>query len=79
MYNSCQEVRKCGRGKLTPEEQETLRRNQNAAKVTGSSIVGTNAFKMHFVEEYAQGKTPQEIFVNAGFDVSNLMDPSYKV
>lgn len=61
-----------GRGKLTPEEQETLRRNPNVAKVTGSSIVYTNAFKMHFVEEYVQGKKPQEIFVNAGFDADVL-------
>ena len=61
-----------GRGKLTSEEQEILRRNPNVAKVTGSSIVYTNAFKKHFVEEYAQGKKPKEIFVNAGFDADVL-------
>lgn len=57
-----------GRGKLTPEERDILKRNPNVVKVTESNVVYTNKFKQHFIEEYALGKKPKEIFEEAEFD-----------
>lgn len=61
-----------GRGRLTEAEMDILRRNPNVVKVTESSVVYTNKFKEHFIEEYALGKTPRTIFEEAGFDVQIL-------
>ena len=57
-----------GRGKFTPEEMDILRGNPYVVKVTESSVVYSNRFKEHFIEEYALGKKPTAIFKEAGFD-----------
>lgn len=64
--------RKMGRGKLTDEEKDILRKNPYVVKVTDTSVVYSNKFKEHFVEEYALGKKPSTIFAEAGFDVQIL-------
>ena len=61
-----------GRGRFTQEEIEILKRNPNVVKVTENSVVYTNKFKEHFIEEYALGKKPTTIFVEAGFDAGIL-------
>lgn len=57
-----------GRGRLTQEERTILESNPNVIKVTETSIVYSNEFKEHFIEEYALGKKPRDIFIEAGFD-----------
>ena len=57
-----------GRGRFTADEIEQLRTNPNVVKVTETSVVYTNKFKEHFIEEYALGKKPKTIFIEAGFD-----------
>ncbi len=61
-----------GRGKLTAEEIEILQRNPYVVKATEKSVVYTNKFKEHFIEEHSLGKKPSQIFIEAGFDINML-------
>lgn len=55
-----------GRGKLTKEEQIILSRSPWVLAVSEKSIKWSEAFKEHFIREYKKGKTPTQIFEEAG-------------
>lgn len=59
-----------GRGYFTKEEVELLKRNKNVSSVDEFCIYYTNAFKLKFMEEYLQGKSPTRIFEENGFPKS---------
>ena len=61
-----------GRGKLTKEEVEILRKNPYVKDVNENRVMYTEEFKLRFINEYFSGKTPTAIFVEAGFDVRIL-------
>lgn len=57
---------------FTPEEVQVLKDNPNVLRVSDSRITYTRAFKVHLVDEYRKGKTPTQIFREAGFDTRVL-------
>ena len=57
---------------FTPEEIQILRKNPNVLGVSDSRITYTRAFKVHLVNEYRKGKTPTQIFREAGFNTRIL-------
>lgn len=61
-----------GKGNFTPEEIQLLKGNPNVRGVSDRRITYTKAFKVHFVNEYGIGKSPTQIFREAGFDVKVL-------
>ena len=61
-----------GRGKLTEAERVALRENPYVLDVSETSIAYSNEFKFLFMEEYLKGKTPTQIFRDAGFDIKML-------
>lgn len=61
--------------KITPlpkEYAEVLKEHPYVEKVTACTIIFTPAFKRIAYEEYCSGKSMQEIFRDAGFDVETL-------
>lgn len=54
--------------RFTIEQQELLRMNPNIKKVTEKSITYSDSFKLFAIEEHAKGKTPHEIFKQAGIN-----------
>lgn len=61
-----------GRGMLTPEEVQILKKNPNVIYVEEKRIVYAHEFKLWFIEEYQNGKRPGLIFKEAGFDIDIL-------
>ena len=57
---------------FTAEQLEQLRANPYVVGATDRRITYTVDFKKKFVEEYRTGKTPRNIFKDAGFDVDAL-------
>lgn len=57
-----------GRGLLTREEINILRKSPYISGVNEKQISYTNEFKYHFMEEYFIGKKPKQIFEDAGLD-----------
>lgn len=53
---------------FTDIEIEILSRNPNVKNVTSKQINYTDDFKLLFLSEYAIGKSPLQIFTEAGFD-----------
>ena len=49
-----------------------LSKNKYVKKVSEKGITYTNEFKLHFIAEYEMGKTPSQIFEQAGFDIKML-------
>jgi hypothetical protein len=58
--------------KFTKEQIEELRANPNVKQVSELGITYTDAFKMHFLEEYHSGKRIWEIFESCGFDIKTI-------
>lgn len=56
--------------RFTQEQRNLLALNPNIKKVTDKSITYAETFKLFAIDEYAKGKTPHEIFKNAGIDPS---------
>ena len=54
---------------FTDKEKELLRQNKYVERVGDRGITYTLEFKMHFLDEYAAGKSPTVIFKEAGFDI----------
>lgn len=54
--------------RFTLEQQELLRRNPQIAKVSEKAITYKDSFKLIAIEEYMKGKTPSEIFRQAGIN-----------
>jgi len=46
-----------------------LQKNKNVLNVSEKAITYTDEFKRSFIEEYASGKLPRDIFIENGFDV----------
>lgn len=57
-------------GKWSQSERELLLLNKYVSKVTDTNIAYTSEFKLLAVKEYRSGKSPQQIFKDAGFDLS---------
>ena len=57
---------------FTKEQLRQLNDNPNVISATAKRITYTTDFKRFFVEQYASGLTPREIFYLAGFDVQAL-------
>lgn len=57
-----------GRGRLSQEEIQILRKNPYVLDAVETRIVYSNEFKHHFMKEYNAGKKPTQIFRDAGFD-----------
>lgn len=49
-----------------------LRQNPNVQRVSERAITYTNEFKMKFIDAYAAGHLPRQIFEDNGFDISVL-------
>ncbi|GMX60092.1 hypothetical protein Elgi_75120 [Paenibacillus elgii] len=54
---------------FTEEQMKNLEKNPNVQHVSETTITYTPAFKLAAVQAYAQGQTPSEIFIRAGFDL----------
>jgi len=54
---------------FTEEQMRKLEANPNVQHVSESVITYTPAFKLAAVKAYAEGQTPSEIFIRAGFDL----------
>ena len=57
-----------GQGRLSKEEQAILKKNPNVFSANEYQLRYTEDFKKHFRKEYVAGKSPTEIFTEAGFD-----------
>ncbi len=51
---------------FTQDELNKLSNNIYIKKISNKSITYTNEFKIHFIAEYNNGKTPTQIFNEAG-------------
>lgn len=56
----------------TVQEKEELLKSEAIEKVANSSVTYSKEFKVYAVGEYITGKTPLQIFVDAGIDVNIL-------
>ncbi|HEC2152103.1 TPA: IS3 family transposase, partial [Staphylococcus delphini] len=52
---------------FTEDEIADLKSNKYVLNVSPKAITYTEEFREHFVEEYENGKTPSQIFKEAGF------------
>lgn len=59
---------------FTESEMQQLEANPHVYSVTKNAITYTPSFKLAAVNAYLQGHTPQNIFIEAGFDLS-IIDP----
>jgi Transposase and inactivated derivatives len=57
---------------FTPKQLEILLANPNVVTASSKAITYSIDFKMKFIEEYEQGKSPASIFEEAGFDLQIL-------
>lgn len=55
--------------KFTDENVLELAKNIYVKNISNKSITYTNEFKIHFIAEYNNGKTPRQIFDEAGFNI----------
>jgi putative transposase len=55
---------------FTSKEIENLSTNKYVKKISNKAITYTNEFKIHFISEYNNGKSPRLIFKEAGFDIN---------
>lgn len=55
--------------KFTDESVLELAKNIYVKNISNKSITYTNEFKIHFIAEYNNGKTPRQIFDEAGFNI----------
>ena len=61
-----------GRGRISEEEKTILLKNPYILDVNDNRVFYADEFKHRFIEEYQSGKKPQQIFRDAGLDVSIL-------
>lgn len=62
--------------KFTEEQIKALESNENIACVLNNQLRYTQKFKNKAIEEYAQGKTANQIFEEAGFNLQMLSKQS---
>ncbi|MCQ2753933.1 MAG: hypothetical protein MJ231_02675 [bacterium] len=58
--------------KFTKEEKELLESNPNIQTVLSNQVLYSKEFKEKAVKEYNDGKSANQIFIDAGLDVSIL-------
>ena len=58
--------------KFTKEEKELLESNPNIKKVLLNQVLYSKEFKEKAIKEYNEGKTANQIFEEAGIDISIL-------
>jgi len=58
--------------KFTKEEKELLKSNPNIQAVLSNQVFYTKDFKEQAVKEYNNGKSANQIFIDADLDVSIL-------
>lgn len=61
-----------GKRRLSPEDQERLRQNENVLRASGSTISYDPEFKIAAVRANLAGKAPTQIFQEAGFDLDAI-------
>jgi hypothetical protein len=57
-------------GSFTPKDRKDLESNPNVLKVTNSNVAYTPGFKAKALKLRQEGKTPSEIFRDAGINLS---------
>lgn len=57
-------------GSFTPKDRKDLENNPNVLKVTASNVAYTPEFKAKALKLRKEGKTPSEIFRDAGINLS---------
>lgn len=57
---------------FSTKQIEQLQKNPNVLKVSTRTITYADAFKSIFMDEYLAGKTPRQIFEEAGFEIEVL-------
>jgi transposase-like protein len=55
---------------LSNSDRKRLLKNKHVLKVTGETIVYTPEFKIHAVKENLKGRSPSEIFREAGIEIT---------
>lgn len=58
--------------RFTEEERKKMATNRYIRRVSDKAITYADEFKQLFIDQYMTGKTPREIFVAHGFDVSSI-------
>lgn len=53
---------------LTDKQKRVLLENSNVEKITEKHVVYTSKFKIHALEAYLRGQSPNQIFLDAGID-----------
>ena len=53
---------------LSPSQKKALLSNPNVEKITDKHVVYTSSFKTKAVEDYLNGKSPNQIFLDSGID-----------
>ena len=61
-----------GRGRISEVENNILLKNPYILDVNDNRIFYADEFKLRFIKEYQSGKKPQQIFREAGLDVTIL-------
>jgi len=64
--------------KFTKEQVEELKANPNVKHVSELGITYTDAFKVHFLDEYHTGKRIWEIFESCGFNIKTIGEKRIK-
>lgn len=59
-------------GELSDSDRKRLIKNKHVLKVTGERVVYTPEFKIHAVKENLKGRSPSEIFREAGIELSHF-------
>ena len=63
---------------FSKEVIEKLNQNTYVKRVSEKSITYSDEFKRMFIEEYLKGKTPRDIFSDAGFEIKTLGKKRYE-
>lgn len=60
---------------FSDEQVEELRKNPYVKHVSNKAVTYEEEFKKYFYDEYQKGRTPGQIFTDAGFNVKVLRKP----
>ena len=58
--------------KISKEQREKLLQNPNVLQVLDNKIFYTSDFKTKAIQDYEQGKNARQIFIDAGFNLSEI-------
>ncbi len=60
--------------KFSNEQKEILEQNPNVSRVTQNNVIYAESFKQQALQEYNSGKSANQIFKEAGFDISIISE-----